>query len=58
MFKGGLFLYSIINFDSPNLEKIIVVQIGNDFVSFEVKDVAPIDVANFQLKFGQSALYF
>lgn len=64
--KGGLFLYSITDFDSrvtvdvdfllrqvPNtpeqlkiiLEKIIAVQTGNDFVIFEVKDVAPIAVA-------------
>ena len=63
--KGGLFLYSITDFDSrvtvdvdfllrkiPNtpeqlksiLEEIIVVHTGNDFVTFEIKDVAPIAV--------------
>lgn len=64
--KGGLFLYSLTNFDSrvtidvdfllrqiPNrpeqlrtiLEEIIAVQTGNGFVTFEIKDVAPIAVA-------------
>jgi predicted nucleotidyltransferase component of viral defense system len=64
--KGGLFLYSITDFDSrvtvdvdfllrqiPNtpeqlkaiLEEIVMVQTGNDFVTFEIKDVAPIAVA-------------
>ena len=64
--KGGLFLYSLTDFDSrvtvdvdfllrqiPNtpeqlksiLEEIIAVQTGNDFVTFEIKDVAPIAVA-------------
>ena len=64
--KGGLFLYSITDFDSrvtvdvdfllrkiPNtpeqlrgiLEEIIAVHTGNDFVAFEIKDVAPIAVA-------------
>jgi predicted nucleotidyltransferase component of viral defense system len=64
--KGGLFLYSITDFDSrvtvdvdfllrqiPNtpeqlkaiLEEIITVQTGNNFVTFEIKDVAPIAVA-------------
>ncbi len=63
--KGGLFLYSLTDFDSrvtvdvdfllrqiPNtpeqlksiLEEIIAVQTGNDFVTFEIKDVAPIAV--------------
>ena len=61
--KGGLFLYSLTDFDSrvtvdvdfllrqvPNtpeqlkslLEEIITVPTGNDFVTFEIKDVAPI----------------
>lgn len=61
--KGGLFLYSLTNFDSrvtvdvdfllrqiPNtpeqlksiLEEIIAVPTGNDFVTFEIKGVAPI----------------
>lgn len=64
--KGGLFLYSLTDFDSrvtvdvdfllrkiPNtpeqlrgiLEEIIAVHTGNDFVAFEIKDVAPIAVA-------------
>lgn len=64
--KGGLFLYSLTDFDSrvtvdvdfllrqvPNtpeqlksiLEDIIAVPTGNDFVTFEIKDVAPIAVA-------------
>lgn len=61
--KGGLFIYSLTDFDSritvdvdfllrqiPNtpeqlkgiLEEIIAVQTGNDFVTFEIKGVAPI----------------
>ena len=64
--KGGLFLYSLTDFDSrvtvdvdfllrqiPNtpeqlkgiLEEVIAIQTGNDFVAFEIKDVAPIAVA-------------
>ena len=64
--KGGLFLYSLTDFDSrvtvdvdfllrkisntPEqlrgiLEEIIAVRTGNDFVAFEIKDVAPIAVA-------------
>ena len=64
--KGGLFLYSLTDFDSrvtvdvdfllrqvPNtpeqlkslLEEIITVPTGNDFVTFEIKDVAPIAIA-------------
>ena len=64
--KGGLFLYSLTNFDSrvtvdvdfllrqmPNtpeqlktvLEEIIAISTGNDFITFEIKDVAPIAVA-------------
>ena len=64
--KGGLFLYSLTDFDSrvtvdvdfllrkisntPEqlrgiLEEIIAVHTGNDFVAFEIKDVAPIAVA-------------
>lgn len=63
--KGGLFIYSITDFDSrvtvdvdfllrkvPNtpeqvkivLEKIISTSTGNDFVTFEIKDIAPIAV--------------
>ena len=64
--KGGLFIYSLTDFDSrvtvdvdfllrriPNtpeqlkmiLEKIIAVDTGNNFVTFETKDIAPIAVA-------------
>lgn len=64
--KGGLFLYSLTNFDSrvtvdvdfllrriPNtpeqlkaiLEEIIATETGNDFITFEIKDIAPIAVA-------------
>lgn len=64
--KGGLFLYSLTDFDSrvtadvdfllrkmPNtpeqlqaiLEGIIATQTGNDFITFEIKNVAPIAVA-------------
>lgn len=64
--KGGLFIYSLTEFDSrvtvdvdfllrkiPNtpeqlrsvVEEIIAVETGNNFVSFEIKNVAPIAVA-------------
>lgn len=64
--KGGLFIYSVTNFDSrvtvdidfllrkiPNtpeqlqkvLEEIISCDTGNDFVTFEIKNVVPITVA-------------
>ena len=64
--KGGLFIYSITDFDSrvtvdvdfllrkvPNtpeqlqtvIETIISTPAGNDFVTFEIKDIAPIAVA-------------
>ena len=64
--KGGLFIYSITDFDSrvtvdvdfllrkvPNtpeqlqtvIETIISTPTGNDFVTFEIKDIAPIAVA-------------
>lgn len=73
--KGGLFLYSLTDFDSrvtvdvdfllrqiPNtpeqlkgiLEEIITVQTGNDFVTFEIKDVAPIAVAKKYAGIGAS----
>ena len=73
--KGGLFLYSLTNFDSrvtvdvdfllrqvPNtpeqlksiLEDIIAVPTGNDFVTFEIKDVAPIAVAKKYAGIGAS----
>lgn len=64
--KGGLFIYSLTDFDSrvtvdvdfllrkiPNtpeqlktmLEEIIAADTGNDFITFEIKDVSPIAVA-------------
>lgn len=73
--KGGLFLYSLTDFDSrvtvdvdfllrriPNtpeqlkgiLKEIIAVQTGNDFVTFEIKDVAPIAVAKKYAGIGAS----
>ena len=73
--KGGLFLYSLTNFDSrvtvdvdfllrqvPNtpeqlkslLEEIITVPTGNDFVTFEIKDVAPIAIAKKYVGIGAS----
>lgn len=63
--KGGLFIYSLTDFDSrvtvdidfllrkiPNtpeqlktiLEDIVTVNTGNDFITFEIKDVAPIAI--------------
>ncbi|MEY8367809.1 nucleotidyl transferase AbiEii/AbiGii toxin family protein [Anaerovoracaceae bacterium 42-11] len=73
--KGGLFIYSLTNFDSrvtvdvdfllrqiPNtperlkniLEEIIAIQTGNDFVTFEIKDVAPIAIAKKYAGIGAS----
>lgn len=73
--KGGLFLYSLTDFDSrvtmdvdfllqqiPNiperlksiLEDIIAVHTGNDFVTFEINDVAPIAVAKKYAGIGAS----
>lgn len=73
--KGGLFLYSLTDFDSrvtvdvdfllrkiPNtpeqlksiLAEIIAVQTGNDFVIFEIKDVAPIAVTKKYAGIGAS----
>ena len=73
--KGGLFLYSLTDFDSrvtvdvdfllrqvPNtpeqlkslLEEIITVPTGHDFVTFEIKDVAPISVAKKYAGIGAS----
>ena len=73
--KGGLFIYSLTDFDSritvdvdfllrqiPNtpkqlkniLEEIIAVQTGNDFVTFEIKDVAPIAVVKKYAGIGAS----
>ena len=73
--KGGLFIYSLTDFDSrvtvdvdfllrkiPNtpeqlkaiLEEIIAIDTGNDFIAFEIKDVAPIAVAKKYAGIGAS----
>ena len=73
--KGGLFLYSLTNFDSrvtvdvdfllrqvPStaeqlkslLKEIITVPTGNDFVTFEIKDVAPIAITKKYAGIGAS----
>lgn len=73
--KGGLFLYSLTDFDSrvtadvdfllrklPNtpeqprviLEEIIATETSNDFVTFEIKTVAPIAVAKKYAGIGTS----
>ena len=73
--KGGLFIYSLTDFDSrvtvdvdfllrkmPNtqqqlraiLEEIIATYTGNDFITFEIKDVAPIAVAKKYAGIGAS----
>ena len=73
--KGGLFIYSLTDFDSrvtvdvdflirriPNtpeqlkaiLEEIIVTDTGNDFITFEIRDVAPIAVAKKYAGIGAS----
>lgn len=73
--KGGLFIYSLTDFDSrvtvdvdfllrqiPNtperlkavLEEIIAVDTENDFITFEIKDVAPIAVAKKYAGIGAS----
>ncbi len=75
--KGGLFLYSLTNFDSrvtvdvdfllrqqPNtpehlqeiLEEIITVDTSNNFVTFEIKSVAPIAVAKKYAGVGASII--
>lgn len=75
--KGGLFIYSLTDFDSrvtvdvdfllrriPNtpeqlkviLEEIIAVDTGNDFVTFEIKDIAPIAVAKKYAGIGASII--
>ena len=75
--KGGLFIYSLTDFDSrvtvdvdfllrkiPNtpeqlksvLEEIISIKTGNDFVTFEIKDVAPIAVAKKYAGIGASVV--
>ena len=73
--KGGLFIYSITDFDSrvtvdvdfllreipntpeqlkPVLEKIIGTPTGNDFITFEIKNIAPIAVAKKYAGIGAS----
>jgi len=73
--KGGLFIYSITNFDSrvtvdvdfllrkvpntpeqlkPVLEEIIDTPTGNDFITFEIKDIAPIAIAKKYAGIGAS----
>ena len=73
--KGGLFLYTLTNFDSrvtvdvdfllrqmPNtpeqlravLKEIIAIDTGNDFVSFEIKSIAPIAIAKKYAGIGAS----
>ena len=75
--KGGLFIYSLTDFDSrvtvdvdfllrkiPNtpeqlkeiLERIIAINTGNDFVTFEIKDIAPIAVAKKYAGIGASII--
>lgn len=75
--KGGLFIYSLTDFDSrvtvdvdfllrkiPNtpeqlksvLEEIIAIETGNDFVAFEIKDVARIAVAKKYAGIGASVV--
>lgn len=75
--KGGLFIYSLTDFDSrvtvdvdfllrkiPNtseqlkviLEEIIAVDTGNNFVTFEIKDIAPIAVAKKYAGIGASII--
>ncbi|MCI8626841.1 MAG: nucleotidyl transferase AbiEii/AbiGii toxin family protein [Lachnospiraceae bacterium] len=75
--KGGLFLYSLTDFDSrvtvdvdfllrqisntPEqlkavLEGIIATPTGNDFITFEIKDVAPIAVAKKYAGIGASVV--
>ena len=73
--KGGLFIYSVTDFDSrvtvdvdfllrrvpntpeqlkPILEEIISTPTGNDFITFEIKDIAPIAVAKKYAGIGAS----
>lgn len=75
--KGGLFIYSLTEFDSrvtvdvdfllrqmPNtpeqlktvLEEIIATPTGNDYITFEIKDVAPIAVAKKYAGIGASVV--
>lgn len=73
--KGGLFIYSVTDFDSrvtvdvdfllrkiPNtpeqlqsvLEEIIATPTGNGFITFEIKDIAPIAIAKKYAGIGAS----
>ncbi len=73
--KGGLFIYSITDFDSrvtvdvdfllrkvpntpeqlnPVLEEIISTPTGNDFITFEIQNIAPIAVAKKYAGIGAS----
>ena len=73
--KGGLFIYSVTDFDSrvtvdvdfllrrvpntpeqlkPMLEEIISTPTGNDFITFEIKNIAPIAVAKKYAGIGAS----
>ena len=75
--KGGLFIYSLTDFDSrvtvdvdfllrqmsntPEqlktvLDEIIATPTGNDFITFEIKDVAPIAVAKKYAGIGTSVV--
>lgn len=75
--KGGLFIYSLTEFDSrvtvdidfllrrvpntpeqlkPVLEEIISTPTGNDFISFEIKNIAPIAVAKKYAGIGASVV--
>lgn len=73
--KGGLFIYSVTDFDSrvtvdvdfllrkvpntpeqlkPVLEEIIETSTGNDFITFEIKEIAPIAIAKKYAGIGAS----
>lgn len=77
--KGGLFIYSLTDFDSrvtvdvdfllkkiPNtpeqlttvIEEIINTPTGNDFITFEIKDVAPIALAKKYAGIGVSIVAY
>ena len=73
--KGGLFIYSVTDFDSrvtadvdfllqrvpntpeklkPVLEEIISTPTGNDYITFEIRDIAPIAIAKKYAGIGAS----
>lgn len=75
--KGGLFIYSVTDFDSrvtvdvdfllrkvpntpeqlkPVLEEIIATPTGNDFITYEIKSIAPIAVAKKYAGIGASVV--